>query len=403
MTKTHLSLLFFYTPQMHHYLLNTTLHTYLEKRKIEQTFRMLYSENNLIDFSSNDYLGLAKAAWIKQQINNDLHQNYTCHKTGATGSRLLSGNSVLYEMLEKDLAQFHHAEAALLFNSGYNANVGLIATVARKNDLIIYDELAHASILQAVKLSDAAGIKFWHNDTEHLEKLLQENKNKYRHIFIVTESVFSMDGDIAPLQTIAAISRRHHAALIVDEAHATGIYGEKGAGICNELGIEQACFARVYTFGKALGAHGAAVAGSRLLKDYLINFSKPFIYSTALSLYDLLLIKQSYKFIQQFDYPLNKLKNNIIYFKKQLSGYYSDKKIIGAGPIFALITENSDTCRKAAKHLQNTGFDIKPIVYPTVPQGKERLRIIIHSFNTLQEIRLLANSIIPLLKNLEEV
>lgn len=374
--------------------IETQLKVYLEKRKENQTFRTLYTNSNLIDFSSNDYLGLANSAWVKQEIYKDLATNYRYAKSGATGSRLLSGNSELYEELEKQLADFHHAESALLFNSGYNANLGLIATVARKNDLILFDELAHASILQALKISEATNQKFTHNDLIHLQELLETNQNKYNQIFIITESLFSMDGDFAPLKDLALLSDKFNANLIIDEAHATGIYGKNGAGKCIELGIEKLCFARVYTFGKAIGAHGAVVVGSELLKNYLINFSKPFIYSTALSLYDLLHIKHNYLFIQQFNFASNNLHNNIKYFKENISVHQNIPKIIGEGPIFAYIIEHSEICRAKAKQLQSKGLDIKPIVYPTVAKGKERLRIIIHSFNTKEQIDRLIHSIL---------
>ena len=366
--------------------LEQQLNTFLEKRKANETFRTLYTDKHLIDFSSNDYLGLAHSAWIKQQIDFELKTNFLFHKTGATGSRLLSGNSALYEEIESSLADFHHAESALLFNSGYNANLGLIATVARKNDLIIYDELSHASILQAIKIADAESLKFLHNDIQNLKDLLEKNHTKYNHIFIVTESVFSMDGDIAPLQEMVGLCKIFHTNMIVDEAHATGIFGKNGSGICNELNIERDCFARVYTFGKAMGAHGAVVVGSKILKDYLINFSKPFIYSTALSLYDLLHIKYSYQFIQKFNYSVKQLKSNIEYFKEKISIQSLTSNIIGKGPVFALLVEGSENCRSKAKYIQEKGFDIKPIVYPTVTKGKERLRIIVHSFNTIKEI-----------------
>lgn len=368
------------------------LQYFLNLRKENHTLRSLYIDRHLIDFSSNDYLGLAHSAWIKQQIQTAIETDYQFHKIGATGSRLLSGNSKLYEDLEKYLAKIHHADAALIFNSGYSANLGVIATVCRKNDLIIYDELCHASILQACKLSLAEKLNFVHNDIQSLEAILKANDTKYEHIFIISESVFSMDGDFAPLKTFVKIAQQYNANLIVDEAHATGIFGKNGAGYCSELGIENDCFARIYTFGKAMGTHGAVVVGSVALKDYLINFAKSFIYSTALNLYDLLSIKYSYEFISQFKYPHQQLIENINYFKSEVAKQTS-LKLIGEGPIFALIIEGSEQCKAKAKVLQQNGLDIKAIVYPTVPKGKERLRIILHSFNTKNDINLLIDNL----------
>lgn len=360
--------------------LENRLEFYLHERKNNHIYRQLHSTNHLIDFTSNDYLGIAKSAWIKQQVNIEFNTHYKYHKIGATGSRLLSGNCALYEQLEDTIAQHHHAESALIFNSGYNANVGLISTVIRKDDLIFYDELVHASIHQGIKLSGATAVSFKHNDIDDLEsKLISCNHEAIK--FIITESLFSMDGDIAPLLDISNISKKYNCNFIIDEAHATGIFGEKGSGLCNQFGIEKDCFARVYTYGKAMGTHGASVVGSLLLKNYLINYAKPFIYSTALNIYDLLTIQFAYQYISLFDYQKNKLFNNINYFNSILNANNKSQS-----PIFSFAIDGADACRNKAKELYKNGIDAKAIVYPTVPKGKERLRIIVHSYNTFDEL-----------------
>lgn len=363
--------------------LEQRLENYLSERKSNQTYRQLYPANNLIDFTSNDYLGIAKSAWVKQQIQNELKLNYQYHPIGATGSRLLNGNNELYVQLEAMLASFHHAEAALMFNSGYNANVGLIGTIARKNDIIFYDELVHASIHQGIKMSEATAIPFKHNDIDDVQKKIKAYQTDNTQ-FIITESLFSMDGDIAPLADFAAISKQYNAQLIVDEAHATGIFGKKGSGLCHQLDIENECFARVYTFGKAMGTHGAVVVGSTLLKNYLINYSKPFIYSTALNLYDLLSIKVAYQYIASFSFARNRLFNNISYFN---SLFNLDSKV--EGPIFYKLFRNATDTKAMAKKLYECGIDAKAITYPTVAKGKERIRIVMHSYNTTDELNLL--------------
>ncbi|QQR98051.1 MAG: pyridoxal phosphate-dependent aminotransferase family protein [Sphingobacteriales bacterium] len=361
------------------------LKDFLSKRVAENIFRSLQKNDDLIDFTSNDYLGLAKSAWIKQQISFAINSTYKFHKIGATGSRLLEGNCTLYDELEKNIAKHHHAETSLIFNSGYNANVGLVSTVANKNDVIFYDEYVHASIHQGIKLSGANAIAFKHNDVDDLEHKIQEHHDT-KIKFIITESLFSMDGDIAELNKISNISKMYNCNLIVDEAHATGIFGEKGSGLCNYFGIEQDCFARVYTYGKALGTHGAAILGSSTLKNYLINFSKPFIYSTALNIYDLLSIQYAYEYISEFHAPKNKLFDNIQYFNNLMC----DATLYSESPIFSYIVPSSDACKLLSIKLREHGVNAKAIVYPTVPKGKERIRIIMHSYNSKSEIEKLA-------------
>jgi len=363
--------------------LNTRIQNYLQQRKENNLYRTLKIINNLIDFSSNDYLGLSRSVYIKQQVEIDA-KNYLHHKSGATGSRLLNGNSELFEEVEVLLAKTHHAESALLFNAGFDANVGLISTVARPNDTIFYDELVHASIHQGMQLSGAKLVPFKHNDMLDLENLLKETT--YDIAFLITESIFSMEGDKADLITINEISKRYNAYLIVDEAHATGILGTNGSGYCNELQIEQDCFARVYTFGKAIGSHGAVVVGSTLLKEYLVNFSKNFIYTTALDLHTILRVKHTYLSTQIIINQQNKLNKLINYFKCCKNQLLDSYEVLGDGPIFGILVNGNQNCLELATFLQNNNLDVRAILSPTVPKGKERLRIILHSFNTNQQI-----------------
>ena len=356
---------------------------FLQQRKEHHLLRQLTVNQNLIDFSSNDYLGLSRSAFIRQQVEND-YQNYQYHKSGATGSRLLNGNSSLYEEVEALMAKTHHAEAALLFNSGFDANVGLISTLIRPEDVIFYDELVHASIHQGMKLSGAEMVAFRHNDCVDLEGKLKTSTHKIR--FIITESLFSMEGDKADLVKLSKLAEVYRAELIIDEAHATGLFGSNGSGLCNETGIEEKCLARVYTFGKAIGSHGAAVLGSRQLKDYLINFSRNFIYSTALETHNLLSVKHTY-------FYLHKNVNQIVglfklnqYFKIKMNELKGRFQVCGEGPIFGIIVPGNKQCRGLAVYLQKYNFDIRAILSPTVPKGTERLRVILHSYNTSVEI-----------------
>src|ERR1035437_1153344 len=213
----------------------------LDKRKNENNFRELsLPDGKLIDFSSNDYLGFSKNPELKK-IKEKISKQYNLHQEGSTGARLITGNSILAEETEKQIANFHHAESALLFNSGYDANTGLLSSVPQKRDLVLYDELCHSSIIDGVRQSFADSFKFRHNDLAHLQRLLERN-NHAETIYVVTESVFSMDGDCALLKEIAALCKKHNAFLIIDEAHATGVFGKQGRGLCNETEIEKNCF-----------------------------------------------------------------------------------------------------------------------------------------------------------------
>src|SRR4051812_34169388 len=202
---------------------NNILEEILIKRKDESRFRSL-STNKLIDFSSNDYLGLARSGVLKEAINKEL-KKFPDYTNGSTGSRLLSGNSAYAEELEQWIADFHYAEAGLIFNSGYDANLGLFSCIAQRNDTILYDQLSHASIIDGIRLSFAASRAFQHNDLIDLEEKLKTAKG---NIFVVVESIYSMDGDFAPLKELIELVEKYKAVIIVDEAHATGVFGKQG-------------------------------------------------------------------------------------------------------------------------------------------------------------------------------
>lgn len=360
------------------------INSYLQQRKENHLYRQLTVNQDNIDFSSNDYLGLSRSAFIKQQVAKE-YKNYQFQKSGATGSRLLNGNSALYEEVEELLAKTHHSEAALIYNSGFDANVGLISTVIRPNDTIFYDEMVHASIHQGMRLSGAKLIAYKHNNYEDLEEKLKANST-YEVAFIITESIFSMEGDRPDLKKMAELAATYEVELIVDEAHATGLFGSGGSGLCNEAGIEDKCFARIYTFGKAIGSHGAVVIGSQNLKEYLINFSKNFIYSTALEIHNLLCVKHSYIYLQNNINQLFKLIYLNNYFKNKSNELKDRFEIRGDGPIFGIIVPGNKKCKDLAFYLQSHNLDVRAILSPTVPEGLERLRIILHNFNTSGEI-----------------
>lgn len=352
----------------------------LQEREINNSLRNLQLGNALIDFASNDYLGLAQSAEAKEAIENYFLEN-TDYKLGATGSRLISGNSAFAEELEKQIAQFHQAQAGLIFNSGYDANLGLFACIAQKGDTIICDENIHACIIDGARLSFAHRFTFKHNNLESLESKLKNSKG---NIFIAVESVYSMDGDMAPLVEISALAKKYNANLVVDEAHATGIIGINGEGLVQHLGLQNHVFARVVTFGKALGCHGAIVIGSSKLKNYLINFARSFIYTTALPLHSLVTIQTMYAQMAKQN-NIEKLKNNISLFKNQFVNK-NFELINSDSAIQCIIIPGNANCKNVALHLQNNGYDVVAILSPTVATTKERLRICLHAFNIDSEI-----------------
>lgn len=338
------------------------------------------SDRYRIDFCSNDYLGIVKNKIIEKSISPDFSH-------GSTGSRLLSGNYLLIEETEKMIAHFHDADAGLIFNSGYDANTGILSSVPQKNDTIIYDKLSHASLRDGIRLSFAGAFSFLHNDLQDLEKKLSSADSNYQ-IFVVTESVFSMDGDFAPLKEITDLCDKYNAALIVDEAHATGVIGEKGEGLVQKLNLQGKCFARIHTFGKACGAHGAIILGSEKLRKYLINFSRQFIYSTALPPATVEAIAISYKTFPEMKSERNHLTELISIFQKSRSKYHI---LQSETPIQIVIIPGNEEVKNVAKKLQENNFDIRAILYPTIPKGQERLRIVLHGFNQKDEVSRLMN------------
>lgn len=356
----------------------------LENRKQNKSLRILPKPNELIDFSSNDYIGFSKS----EVIFNTTHQfllDHNIKRNGATGSRLISGNHTLYTDTENYIAQFHQSESALLFNSGYDANVGFFSAVPQKGDLILYDELCHASIRDGIQLSNAKAYKFKHNDFENLELLIQRNPNTL--IYIVTETVFSMDGDCPNMEELIAVSEKYNCYLVVDEAHALGVFGEKGEGLIQHLQFQDKIFARIMTFGKGLGCHGAVVLGSDKLKSYLVNFARSFIYSTGLSPHSIATILIGYHHLEKDKNALESLRDNIVFFnqiKKML--YLSPLFIRSKSAIQSVIIPGNEKVKSIASSLQQNGFDVKAILSPTVPEGQERLRFCLHSFNSKEDI-----------------
>ncbi|TBO40514.1 aminotransferase class I/II-fold pyridoxal phosphate-dependent enzyme [Pedobacter kyonggii] len=356
----------------------------LQERKNNLSIRNLSTNIPPFDFCSNDYLGFARSSELKKLINDNI-ENLPNYLNGAGGSRLLSGNTQYIEETEQFIADFHLAESGLIFNSGYDTNVGLLSSIPQRGDTIITDELIHASIIDGCRLSHATRYKFLHNDINDLETKLKLAKG---NIFVAVESVYSMDGDIAPLIEIANLCEHYHANLIVDEAHATGVFGASGSGLINQLNLTSKVFARIVTFGKALGVHGAIILGSKNLRHYLINFARSFIYTTAAPIHNIVAARSAYQHLNKIDQQL--IHQKIALFRKMLKEQ-NINALDSESSIQGILFSSNETTKLAATALQSKGFDVRAILSPTVASGKERLRICLHNFNTDEEIISLVN------------
>lgn len=368
----------------------------LDTRKANNALRQLGSQNNLVDFASNDYLGFSK----NKAIFNNAHQYLIANnitQNGATGSRLLSGNHSLYNIVEKHVSDFHNSESALIFNSGYDANVGFFSSVPQRGDVILYDEYIHASIRDGIKLSNAQAYKFKHNDLNNLVEMLKRVQHDKQDIYIVTESVFSMDGDSPDLVKMCQTAKKHNTYLIVDEAHAVGVFGKNGCGLVQQLGLENNVFARLVTFGKALGCHGAAILGSETLKQYLANFARSFIYTTGLPPHSLATIQCAYKALVTSS-AVEKSHQNIQHFKSEVKRLQFKlppprEMLVGKrefiesqSTIQCCVVPGNENVKQIAKQLRQNGFDVKAILSPTIPKNHERLRFCLHAYNSKEEI-----------------
>ena len=359
----------------------------LEMLEREHNYRSLPQNNSetLLDLCSNDYLGLNSDKGLYDSFLRDFEQH--AYKFSASSSRLLSGNLIEHTLLEQQIAESHQREAALLFNSGYHANVGIISALTSKQDLIVADKLVHASIIDGTKLSSATTLRFRHLDYNHLELILQKNRNNFENVFIISESIFSMDGDIADLQKLVELKQKYNCMLYIDEAHAVGVRGNNGLGCADESNLISKIDFIVATFGKALASVGAYVVCDTLFRKFLINHSRTFIFTTALPPINLAWTKMVFAKLPELNHKREALKNLGIQFAKLLN-VGSQSHIVPY-----IIGSNSAAIAKS-QMLKANGFNVLPIRYPTVPKETARLRF---SLNANMDI----NQLIPIKKLLE--
>lgn len=370
--------------------LEQKLDVQLEKQKKSYLYRNTNSNHDMIDFCSNDYFGFANSYKLNQKAK-DILSKYS-YLNGSTGSRLISGNNELIELAEQNITSFFNGKAGLIFNSGYDANIGFFSTIPNRNDTILYDELVHASIRDGIRMSYAKSYSFKHNDLNDLNSKILKSKGE---IFIVVESIYSMDGDEAPIVELNNICIEKRCHLIVDEAHSTGFGYNNVFSLSEKYNIQP--LARLHTFGKAMGCHGAIWIISKSLKKYLINFCRIFIYTTAPPPHSIAMMLASIDQLKE-EYQLNQVINKKIQlFKQTASDINIESLLPSQSTIQSIIISGNKEVLTIAKSINNLGFNVKAIRYPTVPLGHERIRISLHTYNSDYEIK----ELIKHIKNLQ--
>lgn len=349
--------------------------------------RIYLNKKEYLDFSSNDYLGLAGHPKLKEAGKKAMDE----WGTSSCASRLLSGDLELHHQLEEKVAQFKNKESALIFNSGYQANIAIISALYGKGDCIFSDRLNHASIIDGILLSQARPFRFQHNNLEHLESLLKRERKKFNQALIVTESVFSMDGDIAPLRELVQLKEKYNCALMVDEAHATGIFGKNGSGIVQEMGLEKEVDLIMGTFSKALAGFGAYLATSKKIVEYLINTCRGFIYSTSLPPVIIASNLASITLIKEEPFRRKILLDSAQYLRDTLKerGF----EIRGSSQIIPVVIGDNLKTQAFAKALQEKGYWVLPIRPPTVPLGETRLRLSLTFYHAKEILQRLIDDI----------
>ena len=374
--------------------LEKALRQALEKVEEEGLARTLQPGEG-IDFTSNDYLGISADAGFRQRLSEGL----SGRALSAPASRLLRGTHPEHLELEKKLAEFKGTEAALIFPTGYQANLGLLTALLSPEDRVLSDELNHASIIDGLRLSGARKYIYPHLDTDNLERELARPHPGGR-TFIVTESYFSMDGDLAPLARYAALAAEHSASLLVDDAHATGLFGPgRGSGLVEEAGVERQCAAIVSTFGKALGGFGAFVAGSSTMIQWLVNRSRPFIFTTATPP---LLLEMMAAGLELCADPSRRARVHALALRLREALAAGGLDCSGSsGPIVPVIVGGNEDALEAARQLQEKGLDVRAVRPPTVAPGSSRLRISVHADHEEADIDRLASALLEILERKE--
>ncbi len=349
--------------------------------------KIYFGNKEYIDFSSNDYLGLSSHPKLKAAAIQAINK----FGVSSCASRLLSGDAEVFHQLEDAVARFKNKEAALTFNSGYQANVGMLSALFAKGDCIFSDRLNHASIIDGILLSQARVFRFQHNCLEHLELLLKKERKKFKKSLIVTESIFSMDGDRAPLKELVRLKEKYNCQILVDEAHATGIFGVSGSGLVEEEGLSREVDFIMGTFSKALASFGAYLATSRGIVNYLVNTCRSFIYSTALPP---AVIACNLASLELIKHEPNR-RNTLLSMAERLRVKLKDKGfcVKGSSQIIPVILGDSFKAIEFAEKLQERGYWVLAVRPPTVPAGEARLRISLNYYHNEEILAKLIDAI----------
>lgn len=343
-----------------------------------------------VNFCSNDYLGLAEHPGLRAEVAEAVRLS---EKVGGTGSRLLSGQTEEWRALEDEFAKFAGTESALFFTTGYAANVGLLSSLVGEDDVVFSDERNHASLIDGMRLSGARKVIYPHLNLNALEDALRQEAGAPWRRVIVSETVFSMDGDIAPLAELAVLAEKYNAALILDEAHATGVHGPAGRGLAAAAGIASRVLAIIHTCGKALASAGAFVCGPSVLKDHLVNHARTFIFSTALPPYFAAQIGAALRFAEGMNEDRASLLNQAAWLRAALQSEGFDTAETGSQIIPVVLGQN-DATLDAAEHLQREGFAVRGIRPPTVPEGGSRLRLSLTTRISEEELSRVVQSLV---------
>ena len=358
---------------------NRGLYRKLRNVESEQSSKVIIDGKEVILLSSNNYLGFANHPKIKEAAKEAIDK----YGAGSGAARLISGNCILYKKLEEKIAEFKNTEAALVFGSGYLANISILSTVVEEGDLILSDELNHASIIDGCRLSKAEKIIYRHKDTRHIEDVL--SKNKGRRSLIVTEGVFSMDGDIAPLPEIIDIAKKYSAMVMVDDAHGTGVLGKRGKGTAEHFGIEKGIDIHMGTLGKALGGYGAYAAGDKELIEFLINKARGFIFTTALPPSVLASAIKAIEILEEEPHLIKRLWENRDYLVNGLKNLGFNTMECET-PIIPILIGSAEKALKMSDGLFEEGIYAPAIRPPTVPEDTCRLRMTVMSAHTKNDL-----------------
>jgi glycine C-acetyltransferase len=364
---------------------------YVNIRTVESAVSswMVVDGKKVLNLTSNNYLGFANEPRLREAAKRALDE----YGIGPAAVRTISGTMSLHLILEKLLAEFKGAEAVISYQSGFKANLSVIPSIVSREDGIFSDELNHASIIDGCRLSRAEIIRYAHADVDDLRKKLAENRHRFRRALVVTDGVFSMDGDIAPLPEIVKVAKEYDAIVMVDDAHGEGVLGRGGRGIVDHFELHGEVDIEIGTLSKAFGVVGGYAASSSILVDYLRQKSRPFLFSSAMTVPDTAACIEAVKILQESEDRVKRLWENANYFKKKMkeAGFNTWKS---QTPITPIVIGDEKKTQEFSKRLFDEGIFVQAIVYPTVPKGTARVRVMISAIHTKEDLDFAAEKFI---------